>query len=107
LEIGPAEVRRMMNENQPLHLVDCREEAEHKLASIEGAELIPMNSVRQRLQYLEGVADEKLIVVHCHHGMRSLSVVNWLRGQGVENCVSMAGGIDLWSAQVDPHVPRY
>jgi len=59
------------------------------------------------VQYLEGLADEKLVVIHCHHGMRSLNVVNWLRQQGVENCYSLEGGIELWSAQVDASVPRY
>ncbi len=97
----------MMDEGERLLLIDVREPVEHQICHIEGAELIPMNTVPQRLQYLDGAADEMLLVIHCHHGMRSLNVVNWLRQQGVENCVSMAGGIDLWSAQVDPQVPRY
>jgi rhodanese-related sulfurtransferase len=46
-------------------------------------------------------------VVFCHHGVRSLSVVDWLRRQGLENCRSMSGGIDLWSLQVDATVRRY
>jgi len=45
--------------------------------------------------------------VFCHHGVRSLSVVDWLRRQGVENCQSMAGGIDRWSLEIDPAVRRY
>lgn len=107
LEILPAQVKQMMDEGTPMHLVDVRELMEHQICRIEGAELIPMNTIPQRLQYLDGLADEKLLVVHCHHGVRSLNVVNWLRQQGVENCISMAGGIDLWSAQVDGSVPRY
>jgi rhodanese-related sulfurtransferase len=47
------------------------------------------------------------LVIFCHHGVRSLSVVDWLRRQGIENCQSMSGGIDLWSLQIDPSVPRY
>jgi rhodanese-related sulfurtransferase len=46
-------------------------------------------------------------MVFCHHGVRSLNVVNWLRNQGVEACQSISGGIDLWSATVDPSIPRY
>ncbi len=46
-------------------------------------------------------------MVYCHHGVRSLNVVNWLREQGIENCQSVAGGIDAWSLAVDPSVPRY
>ena len=47
------------------------------------------------------------IVVHCHHGGRSLRVVNWLRQQGYAHAINMAGGIDQWSQVIDPSVPRY
>ena len=47
------------------------------------------------------------LIVYCHHGVRSLNVVNWLREQGVSGCQSMAGGIDRWSLQIDPSIPRY
>jgi rhodanese-related sulfurtransferase len=50
---------------------------------------------------------DRRIVVHCHHGGRSLRVANWLRGQGFEQAQSMAGGIDAWSTEIDPAVPRY
>ncbi|NWF84983.1 MAG: hypothetical protein HXY18_14285 [Bryobacteraceae bacterium] len=106
LEITPVEAKAKVEAGEAV-LIDVREPGEHQLARIEGAELIPMNTVPQKLQYLEGLADEKLLIVHCHHGMRSLNVVDWLRRQGVSNCQSMAGGIELWSAQVDPRVPRY
>lgn len=105
-EITPEQAKQKLEAGEAV-LVDVREALEHQIARIDGAELIPMNTVPQRLQYLEGLAEENLLVIHCHHGMRSLNVVNWLRQQGVEHCVSMAGGIDLWSAQVDPAVPRY
>jgi rhodanese-related sulfurtransferase len=106
LEITPVEAKAKVEAGKAV-LIDVREPGEHQIARIEGAELIPMNTVPQKLQYLEGLADEKLLIVHCHHGMRSLNVVDWLRRQGVSNCQSMAGGIELWSAQVDPRVPRY
>ena len=88
-----------------LRLVDVREPFEFDLARIEGGELISMRSVPKALPVLE--EEEKPIVVYCHHGMRSLQVVSWLREQGIENCTSMAGGIDRWSREVDPTVPRY
>lgn len=106
LEISPVEAKAKVEAGEAV-LIDVREPAEHQIARIEGAELIPMNTVPQKLQYLDGLADEKLLIVLCHHGMRSLNVVDWLRRQGVANCQSMAGGIELWSAQVDPRVPRY
>jgi adenylyltransferase/sulfurtransferase len=47
------------------------------------------------------------IVFFCHHGMRSLDAAAWLRSQGVDGARSMSGGIDRWSAEIDPNVPRY
>jgi rhodanese-related sulfurtransferase len=105
IEITPLEVRELLDRGIPLRLIDVREPAEHDICRIEGAKLIPMRSVPDHLTELDD--SETAIVVFCHHGVRSLSVVDWLRRQGLPNCRSMAGGIDLWSLQVDPAVPRY
>lgn len=107
MEVSPLEVKQRLDAGEPVLLVDVREPAEFAIAKIGEAELIPMGSVPGQLQRLEAAADDAAIVVFCHHGVRSLQVVNWLRQQGVENCQSMAGGIDLWSLQVDAAVPRY
>jgi rhodanese-related sulfurtransferase len=106
-EITPAEVKRRLDAGEKLHLIDVREPNEFAMARIEGSELIPMRQVPAELQTLESRADEGPLIVFCHHGVRSLNVVNWLRGQGLEACHSMAGGIDAWSLGVDPSVPRY
>ena len=105
-EISPLEAQEKLTAGEAV-LIDVREEMEFRTARIEGAELIPMNTIPQHLQRLDGLAEERLLVVHCHHGLRRLSVVHWLRQQGGANCVSMAGGIELWSQQVDAEVPRY
>jgi rhodanese-related sulfurtransferase len=47
------------------------------------------------------------VICYCHHGQRSLDVAAWLRAQGVEQAQSLAGGIDRWSLEIDPAVPRY
>jgi rhodanese-related sulfurtransferase len=107
MEVLPSEVKRRLDAGERLYLIDVREPQEFQLARIEGSELIPMRTVPAALQDLESKADEGTIIVFCHHGMRSLNVVNWLRQQGVAECQSMAGGIDLWSIEIDPSVPRY
>jgi rhodanese-related sulfurtransferase len=107
LEITPTEVKARLDQGEKLHLIDVREPMEHSLAHIDGADLIPMNTIPAALQKLEARADEAPLIVFCHHGVRSLNVVNWLRAQGVEACQSVSGGIDLWSRTVDPKVPRY
>ncbi|HLJ49982.1 MAG TPA: rhodanese-like domain-containing protein [Bryobacteraceae bacterium] len=106
-EIAPREVARRITAGEPTALIDVREPFEFQQARLEGAQLIPMRTVPAQLQQIESLADETVVVVYCHHGMRSLQVVNWLREQGVANCQSMAGGIDRWSLEIDPHVPRY
>jgi rhodanese-related sulfurtransferase len=105
MEVSPAEVQARIDAGDALRLIDVREVPEHQICRIEGATLIPMRSIPQHLQDLDD--DGPPLIVFCHHGVRSLSVVDWLRRQGVENCQSMAGGIDLWSLTVDPMVPRY
>ncbi|MCW5966600.1 MAG: rhodanese [Bryobacterales bacterium] len=106
-EIHPQEVKRLLDAGEKIKLVDVREPQEHQICRIDGAELIPMGTVPQHLTRLEDEAEEAKLVVLCHHGMRSLNVVAWLRDKGVANCVSMSGGIDAWSLLVDPQVPRY
>jgi adenylyltransferase/sulfurtransferase len=104
LEITPAEVKQRLDRGEKLVLIDVREPWEFSLCRIEGAKLIPMGTVPANLQALD--ADDE-IVVYCHHGVRSLDVTVWLRGQGVEGAKSLAGGIERWSVEIDPNVPRY
>jgi len=63
-----------------------------------------MREIPERLAELDR---EREIVVFCHHGSRSAMVVRFLRGQGFDRAINMAGGIDAWSTEVDPGVPRY
>ena len=107
LEITPQDIKRRLDSDERLTLIDVREPVEFQTARIAGAELIPMRTIPAQLQRLEAAADDSTLVVFCHHGVRSLNVVNWLREQGVASCQSMAGGIDRWSLEIDPSVPRY
>ena len=87
-------------------LVDCREPDEHALVHIEAARLLPMSQLQERVGELAEHRDRR-IVVHCHHGGRSLRVARWLREQGYPGAQSMAGGIDQWAVEIDPTLPRY
>jgi rhodanese-related sulfurtransferase len=106
-EISPTEVKQKIDSGERIFLIDVREPEEHQITRIEGAELVPMKTVPVALGALEAKADDGTLIVFCHHGMRSANVVNWLRGQGVTASQSMAGGIERWSTDVDPSVPRY
>ena len=93
-----------IRDDQPIFLLDCREQSEWDYAHIEGARHIPMMDVPQRLEELPG---DVPIAVCCHHGVRSAQVAAYLRQQGYDPVYNVSGGIDAWSAQVDPGVPRY
>ena len=104
LEIMPIEVKQRLDKGEKLLLIDVREPHEHAICNITGAVLIPMGTIPANLQKLD--VDED-VICFCHHGMRSLDVANWLRSRGVGSAKSMAGGIDRWSLEIDPKVPRY
>jgi rhodanese-related sulfurtransferase len=104
LQITPAEAKAHLDSGATALLVDVREPWETQICQIAGAQLIPMGSIPNNLQKLD-VAGE--VICYCHHGMRSLDVAVWWRGQGVEGARSLSGGIDRWSAEIDPSVPRY
>ena len=106
-EITPQEVQELAGRSEPLHLIDVRQPDEFEITRIEGAELVPMDTVPRQLDKLEELAESGRLVVICHHGIRSAKVVNWLRGQGLTASQSLAGGIDRWSTDVNPSVPRY
>lgn len=108
LEITAIETRRILQEAHPGEclLLDCRTPEEHATARIPGSLLIPMQELSQRLSEIDAWRARR-IVVHCHHGIRSLRVTHWLRARGYGNVSSLQGGIEAWSLEVDPDVPRY
>ena len=106
IEINVQAVKTLIDSNGDFLLLDCRNPDEYQTARIDKSMLIPMNDLPGRVQELEEYR-EKHIVVHCHHGGRSLMVTEWLRGQGFANVQNMTGGIDAWSQVVDQEVPRY
>jgi len=107
LEISTSEAAALLADGmESCLLLDCRTPEEHSTACITGAVLIPMHELGARIGELERWRG-RMIIVHCHHGMRSLRVAEWLRGQGFDRTASMRGGIAAWSAEIDPAVPTY
>lgn len=89
-------------------VLDVREPHELQMASIraDGFELltIPMGTIPPRLSELN---PEQPIACLCHHGGRSMQVANFLASRGFEHVANIAGGINAWSAELDPSIPRY
>jgi rhodanese-related sulfurtransferase len=104
IEITPREVKELQSRGESFLFVDVREKWEYDTTHIEGSTLIPLGEIPANLARLE---QPDAVILFCHHGMRSLDAAAWLRSQGVEGARSMAGGIDRWSQEIDPRVPRY
>jgi rhodanese-related sulfurtransferase len=104
IEVTPREVSERLERGDKFLFVDVREKWEYETSRIEGSVLIPLREIPANLQQLAGARE---VVLFCHHGMRSLDAAAWLRSQGVEGAQSMSGGIDRWTTEVDPRVPRY
>ncbi|HUB01864.1 MAG TPA: rhodanese-like domain-containing protein [Terriglobales bacterium] len=104
-EISPEQVQALKKSGAAFTLLDVREPWEFETARIDGAKLIPMGDVPTRAH--QELDPEEHIVVVCHHGVRSLTVTNWLRQQGFEKAQSMRGGIDGWARTIDPKIPLY
>jgi rhodanese-related sulfurtransferase len=105
LEVAPQELKTILGAQRQLFLLDVREPWETSAVGFPGAHTMPMGEVPARA-YNELDPEERIVVI-CHHGVRSLNVANWLRNQGFEQTQSLRGGIDAWSRDVDPAMPRY
>lgn len=92
-------------ENPPL-LIDCRELNEYAFCRIEGSTLAPLSNFMETAE-AEFKASDTPAIIYCHHGVRSLNAVFYLRDKGFTHTYSMHGGIELWSTDIDPSVPRY
>jgi adenylyltransferase/sulfurtransferase len=103
-QLSPAEVKALLDRGQPLVLLDVREPEEVALVRLPGSVHIPMGEIPGRMQELDPDAD---IVVYCHHGLRSASVVGFLAQRDFANVANLSGGIDAWSLTVDPSLSRY
>ena len=77
---------------------------EPELARVEGARLLPLSLFNEWAPTLD---PERPTVFICHHGIRSAQVCAYLSRQGFEKTYNLSGGIDRWSAEVDPSIPRY
>lgn len=106
LEVSCQAVHQKRQAGEGFLFLDCREPDEATVAQIEGTLLIPMSQLAERAGELEPYRDQA-VIVHCHHGGRSLRVANWLQKQGFTQAVSMAGGIDQWATEIDSTIARY
>ena len=104
LEITVEELKSSLDNGDAPQIVDVRSPIEWQICRLEGARLLPLHELPQRLEEIDR---ERALVVHCHSGVRSLQAVRYLRQQGFDRAQNLTGGIDAWSLRIDPSVPRY
>jgi sulfur-carrier protein adenylyltransferase/sulfurtransferase len=102
--ISVRELKTKMDMKEALTLIDVREPYEYEIARIEGSRLIPLGELETHVSELPRTGT---IVLQCHSGGRSEHAVRILQEAGFENALNLVGGIDAWSVEVDPAVPRY
>jgi len=110
--LEPEELHRRLEAGEPITLLDVREDIERATCAIKPATRaedlhIPIGQVPDQLEAIRAAADGRLLVVYCHHGIRSLATAHWLLKQGFGRVANLEGGIDAWSVSVDQSVPRY
>ncbi len=103
-ELNPTELKALLDAGREVVVLDVRTPMERSIGAIEGSTLIPIQELMQRLGELDKSAE---IVAYCHSGLRSRKALDFLRQQGFERVKHLAGGIDAWSVEIDPSIPRY
>jgi rhodanese-related sulfurtransferase len=98
------ELKEKLDRGEQIFLIDVREPWEYNICKIPGAKLIPLGTLGTEYKKLDPNAE---IVLHCHMGMRSMDATQFLMQQGFKNVKNLTGGINAWSLQIDPSVPRY
>lgn len=104
MEVTVQDLAEELKSNHPPRLLDIREQAEWEIVHLPDAQLISRPLLEE---IVETWAPDTPIVCYCHHGVRSLNAVAFFRQNGFTNVRSMRGGIDAWSREIDPSLPRY
>jgi molybdopterin/thiamine biosynthesis adenylyltransferase/rhodanese-related sulfurtransferase len=97
-------LKAKMDNKETLTLIDVRETYEYEIARIPGARLIPLGELEV---HLDELPRDGALVLQCHSGGRSEHATRLLRAAGFDNAMNLEGGIDAWSVEIDPAVPRY
>jgi sulfur-carrier protein adenylyltransferase/sulfurtransferase len=104
-EITVHELSERLNAGEKLFILDVREQHEYDLVNIDG-KLIPLGQLEGRLDEIAAHKDEE-VIVHCRSGARSAEACKIMMANGFKNPKNVVGGINKWSADIDPSMPIY
>ena len=103
-DLAPAEARDRIEADPDRRILEVRTRAEGEGARLPGSRLLTEDLAEELVASWDR---ERFVLVLCHHGIRSKVVAYRLRGAGFTNVLNLAGGLDAWSQEVDPGLPRY
>jgi adenylyltransferase/sulfurtransferase len=104
LEITVDELKKRLDRNDRVFILDVRNPEEFQICRIPGSTLLPLPELPQRFREL---SQDQEMVIHCKSGMRSLKATNFLRQQGFRKVKNLKGGILAWATSIDPTMPKY
>ena len=103
LEISPQILQQWQQDKVPFQILDVREPDEFSIVNIQGTN-IPLMTLSNHVAELD---KDVTWVTLCHHGRRSYMAAEFLKSEGFQHVYSLAGGIDRWTCEIAPHLPRY
>ena len=104
MQIEPRDLAERIKDGEPVYLLDVRTREEFEAVKLEGAKLFTQESLQEVMSQWN---KERLLVIYDHQGNRSMDATAYFQGHGFANARSLRGGLDAWSEEVDPSLPRY
>jgi rhodanese-related sulfurtransferase len=104
MQIEPRELSKRIASGEPIYLLDVRTREEFETVKLPEAHLFTQELMQE---ILGSESRTNLFVIYDHTGARSMDAAAYFQGHGFENVKSLRGGIDAWSAEIDPKLPRY
>jgi len=102
-QVSAKDLKTWRDRKDPITLVDVRTPGERQIASIDGSRLLDQG-FHDELMTMDR---QTVLVFQCHHGIRSQAAAEYFAGAGFQRVYNLSGGIEAWSQDVDPAVPRY
>ena len=104
-EITVQELKTILDNGEPVFVLDVREQFEKDLVDI-GGTLIPLGQLNSRLSEVESQKD-KPVVIYCRSGARSAEACRMLMAEGFQDVRNLKGGVLKWADDIDPSLPKY
>jgi len=104
MQIEPKVLKAAIDAGEKWRIIDVRDPFEAEVGTIQGAEMLSRELATEMMKQWP---KDTNIVFFCHSGMRSLEATSYFKGHGLKNAKNLKGGIDRWSVEIDPSIPRY